>query len=272
MRGQIIHSCVCCGSNSNIVHSHVISNFIRKAITAIQTPGSEKFHFRWHGQSIPTQDLPKPKLMCNSCDEGFGNTIETPAAKLLLPNSELPSLTTVPDSRSTIQLREFPFEIGDQSFKAGEYQFIRDEDDCVMCKFSVLTAWRALHAMAREGNEGTLKFLATEDGKKVCNETLEFLKTTGPKSYLFFPYLAPLYLLGPNSAAAVTGANDEVPFAWAFIQFKEQSCVSVILGYWVIIWPLLPDMDPRRNYAELARGTFIDWHGEVMRQFRQMGQ
>lgn len=163
-----------------------------------------------------------------------------------------------------------PFEFAGSSFKVAEYQIDSDDDDCALRKFSVLTAWRALHAMKADGVQEAVDFLDSEDGKRVQIETVNFLENTGSGTYMSFPYLAPLYLLGPYSAAAISGANDEVPFAWTFLRSGEQSGVAVILGFWVIIWPLLPDGDLRRKFIELQRLTFIDWHPQVSQQLREM--
>lgn len=238
------------------------------AITGVKTSSGKRFTFQWCGQqSLPKQDLPKPKLLCSRCDNEFGRTIEGPASMVLLPKGDPGSLeawNNLPYSVTTM-----PFQIGGKDFKVGEYQIERNDHDCALRKFSVLTAWRALHAMGVSGDMDAVNFLASADGKKIHDETVNFLEKVGPETYLQFPYLALLYFLGPIHAAVITGKSDEVPFAWAILQSGNQSGVAVMLGYWVIIWPLLPDHDPRRNPHELLYLTFVDWHANVMQQLRK---
>lgn len=261
-------NCICCGSPNNIVDSHVISKFIRMAITGVKTSNGKKFDFQWCGRrGLPRQDLPKPKLLCSTCDNRFGQTIEGPASKILLPNGDMGSQNvweSLPYSKTTM-----PFQIAGKDFKVGEYQIDRDDHDCALRKFSVLTAWRALHAMGVSGDIDAVNFLASVNGKKVQDETVSFLNKVGSETYLHFPYHALLYFLGPNHAATITGKKDEVPFAWTFLQSDNQSGIAVILGFWVIVWPLLPDGDPRRNAHELLRLTFVDWHAHVMQQLHK---
>lgn len=260
-------NCNCCGSTEGNVDSHVISRFIRMAITGMVGTSGVKFRFQWCGRKdLPRQDLPKPKLLCESCDNDFGVRIEKPASKILLPTGDISEVCNW-ECLPYIQ-REMPFLVGGHSFKVGEYQIDDDDDDFALRRFSVLTAWRALHAMREEGNSEVNRFLDSEDGQRLQSETVDFLGRPEASGYMHFPYLATLYLLGPYSAAAISGSDDEVPFAWAFIQSKGQSGVAVLLGFWAIIWPLLPDGDPRRNSIELQRGTFVDWHAQVVRQLR----
>lgn len=260
-------ACICCGNPHTIIESHVISTFIRKAITGIQTKNGKKYSFKWYGRrDLPRQNLPKPKLLCSSCDNEFGHTIESPASRLLLPAGDLSTREAWDSLLKKVRVTKMPFEIGGISLKVGEYQLVEEKDDYALNRFSVLTAWRALHAMSTEGHAGVVSFLASPDGQQIQKQTVDFLKKNESSNFLFFPYLASLYLLGPISAAAITGENDEVPFAWSFIQSHQQSCVAVILGFWVIVWPLLPDEDPRRDFRELLRCTFVDWHAQVSQQ------
>lgn len=105
--------------------------------------------------------------------------------------------------------------------------------------------------MAAEGQEDVAHFMRSEDGSTIKRDAVEFLMRATQENYLFFPYLASLYFLGPASAAVISGSDDEVPFVWAFIETETDFAVAVIMGFWVIIWPLLPDLDHRRSSSGL---------------------
>lgn len=261
-------NCIYCEEDKPLVESHVISNFIRMKLTGIVGQNStKKFRFRMLGHKIYlTQDLPKPQLLCKECDNGFGTHIERMASRVMLPNGDISS----PQAWNTLPLnmRSLPFEIAGLPLIVGSYQLRDFEDDCALQKFAVLTAWRALHAMARDGNEEVREFLESDGGRRVNSTTIQFLKQANSNDYFIYPYLPTLHFLGPTSAANISGVDDEVPFAWAFLKSDKQNCMAVMLGYWVIIWPLLPDDDSGRNFHELLELTYIDWHAFVVQQFR----
>lgn len=257
--------CISCVESEDLVESHIISNFIRMAITGIGTKKARKFSFQWYGRrDLPRQDLPKPKLLCSKYDSDFGGTIENRASTVLLPAGDLGNITAW--NNLACETRTLSLPLGKNSLRVWEYQIDEPDRDCVLRKFSVLTAWRALHAMATDGEENVLNFMRSEDGARIQRDAVEFLTTADQESYMFFPYLASLYFLGPASAAAISGSDDEVPFAWTFIETEKNFAVAVIMGFWVIIWPLLPDGDSRRNSLDLLHAVFIDWHAQVYRR------
>lgn len=257
--------CICCVDSKDLVDSHVISKFVRMAITGIGAKKAKKFSFQWCGRrDLPRQDLPKPKLMCDDCDNGFGGTIENPASRILLPAGDLGNVSTW--NKLACKTRTVTLPLGKNSMQVWEYQIDDPDRDCVLRKFSVLTAWRALHAMAADGQEDVARFMRSEDGPRIKRDAVEFLMRATQENYLVFPYPASLYFLGPASAAVISGSDDEVPFAWTFIETETDFAVAVIMGFWVIIWPLLPDLDPRRNSSDLLNAVFIDWHTQVHRQ------
>ncbi len=257
--------CICCVDSKDLVDSHVISNFVRMAITGVGTKKAKKFSFQWCGRrDLPRQDLPKPKLMCDDCDNDFGGTIENPASRILLPAGDLSNISTWNSLACKTRTVSLPF--GKNSMQVLEYQIDDPEKDCILRKFSVLTAWRALHAMAIDGQEDVARFMKSEDGSRINRDALEFLVGARQENYIFFPNLASLYFLGPVSASVISGSDDEVPFAWTFIETETDFAVAVIMGFWVVIWPLLPDLDPRINSLDVSNEVFIDWHAQVHRQ------
>jgi hypothetical protein len=231
-----------------------------------------KYQFRLLGRERVrfSQDLPKPKLLCSTCDSAFGSSIERPASLVIIPQGDVSS----PQAWYSVRIRahELPFKVAGLPFKVGSYQLRSFEEDCALEKFSVLTAWRALHAMCRDGVEEAREFLESRDGRVLNMSAIQFLKSANSDDYFVYPYLATIHFLGPNSAATVTGLDDEMPFAWTLLQTKGQSGVAVMLGYWVIVWPLLADGDRRRDFHELLQLTYVDWHASVIRQFREERQ
>lgn len=259
--------CICCDKDGATVDSHVISNFVRKAITGIETPMGKKFQFSYFGRAdLPKQDLPKPKLLCQHCDNKLGSTIERSAASVLIPNGDLSLASTW----KQLPLEYFDIlDIGGSSLTAARYSIDDVILDCAVSKFSVLTAWRALHAMNAERNSDAVDFLASEEGRLLHGTTVRFLEDSDHTTYLHFPYFSQLYFFGPKSAATISGADDEVPFAWTFVRAKDQLGIGVILGYWVILWSLVSDDDPRIKFRDLLRPTFIDWHVKVNKTLHQ---
>jgi hypothetical protein len=158
-------NCICCDSTAPLANSHIISNFVRKRLTGISDGKSQtKYEFRLlgHERVRISQDLPKPKLLCATCDSEFGSTIERPASQVILPQGDVSD----PHAWASLQIRahEMPFKIADLPFKVGSYQPKNFEDDCALEKFAVLTAWRALLAMSRSGEEEAREFLESDDG------------------------------------------------------------------------------------------------------------
>lgn len=256
--------CICCNRVGDIADSHVISKFIRNKITGIDTGKGKKYEFQWCGlKGLPRQDLPKPKLLCKTCDNMFGGTIECAAAELLLPHGDASRLEVW--KQLSLRTRRMPFDVEGLPFDVVEYQALSDVAANTLRKFSVLTAWRALHAMRSQGAKDATDYLASSDGQRAHDETIQFLEDDFPGADLLFPYYSELYFLGPVRAACISGSNDEVPFAWTFIGDSSQAGVAVLLGFWIIIWSLIPETDPRSDFNELQRLAFTDWMGHVVR-------
>lgn len=258
--------CICCNEEKNLANSHVISNFIRKKIAGEKTENGIKYKFSYVDRpDLPSQDLPKPKLLCMDWDNKFGESIEGPASSILIPKGDPGN----PLIWETLPIRQVEVtNIGGQPLYAGHYYIEDDTEDCALSKFTVLTAWRALHAMNAEGDLEAVQFLDSEEGKKLNCETIQFLKEANSTNYSFFPYHAKLYWLGPRSATVISGANDEIPFAWTIVTSTNQVGVAVMLGYWVILWSLRHDNYPSK-FSALIEPTFFTWHSQVSRQLRE---
>lgn len=258
--------CIRCDHVGDLADSHVISKFIRNKITGIDTGRGrgKTYEFQWCGlKGLPRQDLPKPKLLCKTCDNKFGGTIERAAAELLLPHDDASRLEV--EKQLSFRTRRMPFDVEGLPFHVVEYQALSDDAANTLRKFSVLTGWRALHAMSSQGAKDAAEYLASTDGQRAHNETVHFLEDDFPGADLLFPYYSELYFLGPVRAACISGSIDEVPFAWTLIGEGSQLGVAVLLGFWVVIWSLVPETDPRSDFNELQRLTFIDWMGHVVR-------
>ena len=250
-------TCIYCNQSVKLSKSHVISKFLRNKLTGIQQGGNKKFDFQWCGaKGLPNQDLPKPYLMCARCDNDFGGTIEGPASEIMMPfrdPSDIQNWLRLP-----IRVRSMPFNIDGEPFRVAEH-VIDEYGDRILRKFSVLTAWRAMHAMRVKGDSDAVDFLNSEDGQKLNQATIQFLKSSDLNADMMFPYYSELYFLGPISAAALSGSYDEVPFAWTFLGDGKRRGIGVLLAYWVIVWRLREDGDNEGSFPELMEMTFADW-------------
>jgi len=262
--------CIRCQQEKELSNSHVISKFIRMSLTGIIDEKNRKtFRFRFNGNSKIDQDLPKPKLMCGVCDNGYCSRIEDSAKRVLIPEGDL----GIADTWTIRPLRTRTIDLGaaGSSVCVSEFHPKDAFEDRSINKFTVLTAWRALHSLEREGHPFARNFLQTDAGKELDTRTIAFLDSDFPGDDLLFENNARLHFLGPVGATQITGENDEMPFAWNFIECEKQSCVSVLMGYWTIIWPLRMLDDPDRDFRQLEKVTYLDWVSAVS-EILQLGK
>lgn len=264
-------TCIYCGSTvAKMANSHVISNFIRKRLTGMVGPkGSKTYQFRWFERpDMPEQDLPKPQLLCVEHDNRFGQVVESPAAIVLMPNpANFLTSATVPLGWHTVAL---PLADEIKSITVAEYRPSNKVDDDAILRFPVLTAWRALHALKSDGHPDVIAFLSTAEGKELNEKTVKFLDPEAKNVDIGYEYIAPIYLTGPQHACFLTGSDEDMPFAYAYLENDGQSCVAVLLGYWIIIWPLLPDGHPKRNFQAIRQMVFLHWHHHLREQYSQL--
>jgi hypothetical protein len=258
--------CICCGSMGNLVDSHVVSNFIRLALTGIDTGKAKKFSFKYLGNpKMPSQNLPKPKLMCGQCDNLFGAKIERPAATTLIPKGDL----SLPEVWENMRMRAENLEpVLGYPFWVKKHEDGTVNTDYVVRKFSVLTAWRVLHDMTLAGHPEPREFMASPLGLRLQTDAVDFLKNGDDTNDLLFPYYSECYFLGPSSATVMSGADDEMPFCWTFLNGSDQRGVAVLMGYWMIVWNLRADDDPLSNFHELLRETFNTWGIDLVQALR----
>ncbi|MCL4745775.1 MAG: hypothetical protein KJZ83_10190 [Burkholderiaceae bacterium] len=260
--------CIYCGTIENMARSHVISKFIRNGITGIaDNSGKNKYKFTWIGRKdLPNQDLPKPSLLCQYHDSKFGEMIESPAARILLPsNTQFHKLNEVPKGwvKKVLSINSESL----RSITVAEYHTSDFSADDAIRKFAVLTAWRALHAMNMEKNPAVVAFLQSPAGQQVQQDTKNFLDLEKSTFNHTYPYFGSIYLTGPLHASFITRSEDEVPFAWAYLEGHGQVGIVVLLGFWVVIWPLLPDGHPNRDFRTLRQMAFVDWHSFLLKQY-----
>jgi hypothetical protein len=184
-------------------------------------------------QDLPKQDLPKPYLMCESCDNDLGAKVENHIATLIMPDKvdEMDSwdeLNIEMDTLDKVVVFDAPFHVG---------KYVCSENERLLLnKFSMSVAWRVLHAMAKEGKPLSEKYLKTTHGESVNKTTINHIFNDDPP-YSLYP--ASLYYLGPKSASFITNAIDEYPFAWAELGTNPSDLgIGVVFGCWVVIWPL----------------------------------
>jgi hypothetical protein len=254
-------SCIACNKNKvKLVQSHIISNFFRKRLTGEVDPaGKKKYKFSWVNQrDYPRQDLPKPKLMCEKCDSKLGSIIESHVPKLIMPQN----INDIKGWRNLPIKFEALYELFKDPFWLGVYKYSEPERT-ILERFSLSVAWRALHSMAKDEKKLSLSFLKSNRGQKLNKAAKSYIFDNEIKSNV---YPASLYYLGKNSAKFLSGKDDEMPFAWAELgEPNEILGIGVILGYWVILWPLFEFS--AENYfdklTKLERICFIHWAAQV---------
>ncbi|TDM54404.1 hypothetical protein [Aliivibrio fischeri] len=252
--------CIACEEeHEKLAKSHVISNLFRKRMTGFQDHnGSRKFEFKWVGRKdLPKQDLPKPNLMCTKCDSNLGSLVERYVSNLMMPK----------DIEDWQEWKKLPIkptpldEVFDTTLWVGTYDY-PEKNKTILDRFALSTAWRALHDMEKEGRALSTNFLNSERGVKVNKLARDYI-FKGVKAEDLRD--ASLYFMGPNSAKIMSGQETEMPFAWAELgEDNELLGIGVILGYWIILWPLFelsPDYFDKLN--QLERLCFINWVGKV---------
>jgi len=263
--------CIACGTEKEtLAKSHVVPNFIRKRLTGeVRENGSKKFSFNWvDRKDLPKQDLPKPNLMCEKCDNDLGARVENGIAPLLMP-----SRVDVQEEWDKLEI--FPHKINDvfdEPLTLGVYNHpLRDQ--WRLEKFALSVAWRALHDLSKNGELFSSEFLGSARGSDI-NKTVV--------SHLFYndvlpdPYYtlgstcnASIYYWSPSTVAFITNKDDEMPFAWAELaEGGEFLGVAVIFAYWVIVWPLFEYEDSQYSakLKRLNKACFLDWIGQVNNQ------
>jgi len=253
--------CIACGDDfEELAKSHVISNFIRKRITGlVDEKGGKKFRFTWVNRiDLPNQDLPKPNLMCKECDSELGSKVERKITNLLMPSDvdKWHEWEKLPIKSTPI------FEVFDTPLMVGLYSYPIEQQG-LLDRFSMSTAWRALHDMSREGRNLSSQFLRSERGQLFDRLAKEHIFDGKPRGEL---RLASLYFLGPRSAAIISGQEDEVPFAWAELGDEDEILgVGVILGFWVILWPLFEcsAYEYFDKLNKLENLCFANWVGKI---------
>ncbi|MCU1739865.1 MULTISPECIES: hypothetical protein [unclassified Pseudomonas] len=263
--------CIACGTEKEaLANSHMIPNFIRKRRTGeVRADGSKKYSFKWiDRKDLPKQDLPKPNLMCEKCDNDLGARVENGIAALLMPNC-------VDVHEEWEKLPIFPHEINDvfdEPLTLGVYDYPLNEL-WKLEKFALSVAWRALHDLSENGEACSSAFLGSARGSNINKTVVRHLfhndELPNPYYTLQTTYDASIYYWSPNTVALITNKVDEMPFAWTEVTEDDEFLgVAVMFAYWVIVWPLF-EHDSSQYYAKLKRLNklcFWDWWGHVHKQ------
>lgn len=262
--------CIYCREpGRDMANSHVISKFFRNRLTGIvDQEGKKRYSFQWIGRpDLPKQDLPKPNLLCIEHDNKFGDVIEGLASSLIIPDKSyfLEKTVAPPNWRGA----ELDLSTGGLRPISVAYYASPDhvEDDAVS-RFAVLTAWRALHALRLDNVEAVIAFLASEEGMRVNDETIAFLDVTKKEADLLYPYGAQFYLVGPRFARDITGSDEDMPFSYQYLERDGQRCIVVLMGFWIIIWPLMHQDDPKLDIYQIRQMVFIDWFMKLSDDYR----
>lgn len=255
-------ACIKCGKQEDLAESHIVPNFIRKRLTGeIGSNGNKKFSFEWNGtRKRTTQDLLKPHLMCRSCDSLMGSKVEKDIANLLMPKDvdiwsdwqQLPIVAKKIDG------------VFADSLHLGKYTY-DGENEVLLDKFAILTAWRALHALALDNQLLSTRFLRSNQGIKINQTVIDYLFHDQPLTDGLSTYL---YYCPPKMISFISGSEDKLPFSWIEIGEGNQiSGVVVIFAFWIITWPLF-DCEAVDYSMELQRfnqQAFTHGVGHVMK-------
>ncbi|WPO48684.1 hypothetical protein [Pseudomonas sp. S1Bt23] len=256
--------CIACGSNEEtLAKSHVISNFVRKRLTGeTGADGSRKFTFKWVDRNdLPKQDLPKPYLMCKKCDNTLGATVERDTAALLMPDN----VDHFDAWRQLPILRHQICGVFDDPLNLGVYDYPLSQQFLIE-KFALSTAWRALHALAKDGKSLSKAFLASARGRDINQSVIRNLFDDVSLENTFG---ASLYYWSPYTVQFITDKDDEMPFAWTELGDQNEILgVAVIFAYWAVVWPLF-EYEPMQYFDKLDRlhkACFLDWIAQVRMQ------
>lgn len=207
--------------------SHVVPRSIRKCLYGEPRRGGTAFAFEYAGRKdLPRQDFPKPALMCIECDNGFGGTVEKNIPRLLLPSD-------VGSWEQWVRLGLEPASLGGYRFfdYSGSSHFDQIE------RFAALTAWRAMHAMARDGSAVIGELVASAAGMSLDEAMLAYIEGKPPLPDVVLSKPS-LFWLSRKQIAEVTGEDDRLPISWAALGAPGNVALAVLFGCWLVTWRL----------------------------------
>lgn len=215
------------------MQSHVVPKSIRNHLFGEFRPNGRKFSFEYAGRTdLPNQDFPKPELMCTTCDNGLGGTIEKDIPKLLMPKN-----LNDWEQWKRLGLRQVPF--GSFNF----YDYSDSTDFAQIERIAALTAWRAMHAMAKDGNAFVAALVASPEGVNLDQAMIAYFENKVPSSGAVLP--APsLWWLSPSQVVNVTGEDDRLPISWAALGTAGDVTLAVLFGVWLVTWKLPGAISP----------------------------
>lgn len=219
--------CIKCLVKTADAKSHVVPNSIRQNMYGDKAGKNTKFEFTYIGRKdLPSQDFPKPNLMCRACDSQFGSGIESGLPKLIMP-------ANVDDPKSWDALKLIPLT-------HGPYKDYPREMQPELKRNAALIAWKVMHAVDRDGSAPDLsEFLQTPAGQALDHAMLHFINSQDlprPTISLREPVF---WKIEPTTAASLTGKNDELPISWAVIfepKKPETASIFAVFGLWVVGW------------------------------------
>lgn len=199
--------------------------------------------------------------MCKKCDNTLGATVERSTAALLMPEK----VDLFDEWRQLPILEHQIYGVFDEPLPLGVYDYPLPQQFLIK-KFALSTAWRALHALAKDGEKLSKAFLSSARGGSVNQSVIRHLFGD---AILENRLDASLYYWPPQTVRFITGKDDEMPFAWVELGDQNEFLgVAVMFAYWVIVWPLFECEPPQRSekFNRLNRMCFLDWVAQVRMQ------
>jgi hypothetical protein len=222
--------CVKCKFKPADMKSHVVPKSIRNRLFGEHRSKGTRFAFEYAGRKdLPKQDFPKPELMCASCDNGLGGMLEKDIPKLLMPKDlgsweQWVRLGLKPASLGVYHLFDY----------RGSAAFTQIE------RVAALTAWRAMHAMARDGSAILDGLLTSSAGMDLDRAMIAYIENGTPLGGVALSKPS-LWWLSAQQIIDVTGEDDRLPISWGALGTlgtPGDVTLAVLFGFWLVTWNL----------------------------------
>ncbi|MDQ0083352.1 hypothetical protein J2W35_003716 [Variovorax boronicumulans] len=250
-----VFMCVKCKFKPADMKSHVVPKSIRNRLFGEHRSKGTRFAFEYAGRKdLPKQDFPKPELMCASCDNGLGGMLEKDIPKLLMPKDlgsweQWVRLGLKPASLGVYHLFDY----------RGSAAFTQIE------RVAALTAWRAMHAMARDGSAILDGLLTSPAGMDLDRAMIAYIENGTPLGGVALSKPS-LWWLSAQQIIDVTGEDDRLPISWGALGTlgtPGDVTLAVLFGFWLVTWNLPGAASPTDQLV-------YHWFNQMKEEHRQL--